>query len=218
MAWYSWRNLNPAGVWNWDVLYKYSDDNGATWSQEVPFTRFLGTDYAPGIAALRSGDLAVSWTSLRSGNYDIWYGVVGVLEDVNPPPVVQSDTHRPFPNPDSDDVVTFTARVIDEKGIEGISGVQLIWSVDGVGTADRQMYDDGQHGDGSSGDGTYGVQVGPLGVGTQVSYQVRARDTDGNVVLWPQVANSFQVLAPFVPRYDILLVLDGSNQGGYDRF
>ena len=119
VAWYSWRNLNPAGVWNWDVLYKYSDDNGATWSQEVPFTRFLGTDYAPGIAALRSGYLAVSWTSLRSGNYDIWYGVVGVLEDVNPPPVVQSATHRPFPNPDSDDVVTFTARVIDEKGIEG---------------------------------------------------------------------------------------------------
>ena len=218
VAWHSRRSSNAAGVSNDDVWYKYSDDNGATWSEEVPFTRFLGQDSDPSIAGTCSGDVAVVWYSDRSGNYDIWYGVIGKLEDVSPPPLVQSVTHKPYPDPDADDVVTVTATAIDEKGTDGIAGVDLVWSVDGVSTADRPMYDDGQHGDGSSGDGTYGVRVGPFPAGTQVSYQVRATDTDGNVVLAPLTPNSFQSLAPFFVTSSILLVLDDRNQGGYDRF
>ena len=215
VAWESWRNLNPAGVWNSDVLYKYSDDGGATWSQEVPFTRFVGADNSPSVAGTSSGDLALAWASNRSGNYDIWLGVIGILEDVSPPPMIQSVAHRPYPNPDSDDVVTVTARPVDETGI---AGVELVWSVNGVVTSDRAMYDDGQHGDGPPNDGTYGVQLGTFSVGTQVSYQVRATDTDGNVVLAPETANSFETLAPFVPASGVLLVLDDRNQSSYDRY
>ena len=92
VAWSSWRNTNPAGVSNYDIYYKTSDDNGATWSQDTLFTRFVGYDFPTDITALSSGYLALVWYSNRPGNDDIWYGIIGQLEDVNPPPYVQSVT------------------------------------------------------------------------------------------------------------------------------
>ena len=154
----------------------------------------MGDDIEPGLTASASGDLALVWASPRSVNYDIWYGIIGRLEDVSPPPHVQFATHKPYPNPDSDDAVTITARVLDETGI---ASAELVWSVGGVSTADLTMHDDGQHGDTVSGDGIYGVQLAPLPVGTSVSYQVRAKDAEGNAVLGPQTPRSFTVHEAF---------------------
>ena len=85
--------------------------------------------------------------------------------------------------------------------------------MDGVPTGDRQMFDDGAHGDGLTGDGTYGVEIGPFAIGTNVSYQIRATDTDGNAFLAPQNPNSFESLEPFVATSDILLVVDSTSSG-----
>ena len=215
-VWVAWTSIYGAGrTDNWDIWYKYSDDGGVNWSQDTLFTRFVGTDFAPGVAAFGSGDLALVWDSDRATNFDIWLGVIGRLEDSNPSPVVQSVAHRPFPGPDSDDVVTVTATVRDETGI---ASVELVWSVDGVSTADRQMYDDGQHGDGTSGNGTYGVRIGTFAAGTQVQYQVRATDTGANSVLAPLVPVSFETLDPLVVMSNILLVLDDRDPSAHDAF
>jgi hypothetical protein len=72
------------------------------------------------------------------------------------------------------------------------------------------MYDDGAHGDYSAGDGVVRGATYPLPVGSQVTYRVRATDTDGNTYLSYQ--RSFQVLTPFVKTADILFVPD--NGGG----
>ena len=215
MAWYGWSTVNPAGVGNWDIWYKASDDNGATWSPESLFTRFVGTDVDPDIAALASGDLGLVWSSDRALNNDIFYGVVGDLEDVNPPPVLRSATHLPYPNPDSEDVVTVTSVAVDETGI---ASVQLVWSVDGVSTGDLTMLDDGQHNDGPPGDGTYGVAIGPFPVGVRVSYQIRVTDIDSNTVLAPRFPNSFLTLEPLVPTSSILLVFDSISATGLDSY
>ena len=145
-----------------------------------------------GLTASASGDLALVWASPRSVNYDIWYGIIGRLEDVSPPPHVQFATHKPYPNPDSDDAVTITARVLDETGI---ASAELVWSVGGVSTADLTMHDDGQHGDTVSGDGIYGVQLAPLpsgyqrllpGPGEGCGGQCRSRSPDSAVLYGPE--------------------------------
>jgi hypothetical protein len=197
-----------------DVWYQTSGDDGATWSRAQSWTRFAGYDGYPSLAALSGNRVGLAWQSNRSGNYDIWFGIFGEREDVNPPPYVNWIAHEPSPNPDSDDVVTFRARAQDEAAVDS---VHLVWELNGVPQADALMYDDGAHGDDGAGDGVYGVQMGPFGVGDSVSYTALATDSDGSTYTyaWP---NSFQVLEPFANTADILFVPDfGSNSTDWFR-
>ena len=205
-AWHSATDTNAAHVWNDELFYMTTEDGGASWSFETKYTRFLGADRNVGVAAVGSGDsLALVWDSARKGDSDVWFGIVGRFEDVNAPPAVLSVTHLPFPNPDSDDEVTITAQVASETPV---ADVDLVWSVDGLGTGDLRMFDDGINGDGLAGDGTYGVRIGPLQSGTVVDYQARVADGGGNIVLSPRTANSFQTLDPVAVTSEILLVVD----------
>ena len=67
--------------------------------------------------------------------------------------------HRPAPNPDSDDPITFRACAQDETGV---ASVHLLWTLNGVTQDDLAMYDDGTHGDDWAGDGVWSIQHTPL--------------------------------------------------------
>ena len=193
---------------NDDIWYQTSSDNGATWSAARQWTRFVGYDDYPYLAALSGNRVGLVWQSRRGGDDDIWFGIFGEREDVSPPPYVSSIAHIPSPNPDSDDVVTFRARARDETSV---ASVHLVWEFNEVSQADAPMYDDGAHNDDEANDDWYGVQLGPFAVGDSVSYTIRATDGDGNTYTYPGT-RSFQVLPPFVPTADILFVPDyGGN-------
>jgi hypothetical protein len=197
-------------LWNWDIWYRTSNSGGTTWSADRRFTRFTGDDMYPGLAALPGDQAALVWSSDRAVNYDIWFGIIGVHGDVNPPPHLDEIEHDPWPNPDSNDLVAIRAHVSDETGV---ASVILKWWVDGTPQADLTMYDDGAHDDYGAGDGWYGVQIGPFPVGTIVEYQVEITDVDSNTILAPQYRMWFESLEPFVKTADILFVPD---YGGYD--
>jgi hypothetical protein len=199
VTFYSYESGNP------DIWYTTSSDGGSTWSDASQFTRFVGGDWEPAAAALASGQLALAWMSDRFSNYDIWYGVIDLMEDMNPPPYLHWAENEPCA-PDNTQPVTIRASVGDESGIED---VQLVWWVDGQPQSMLQMYDDGAHNDWGAGDGSYGVQIGPFPVvGTVVDYQIQITDIDSNTVLGPQYPYSFEVVEPFVKTADILLVAD----------
>jgi len=70
--WLAWSNF----YWpNGHVWYATSGDNGSSWSAPEQFTRFVGKNIYPGLAALPGGKAGVAWTSDRSGNDDIWFGI-----------------------------------------------------------------------------------------------------------------------------------------------
>jgi len=196
--------------WSWesessDIWYVTSSDAGASWSDASRFTRFVGGDWDPAATTLSSGQPALAWVSDRFYNHDIWYGVIGLMEDINPPPYLYWAENEPGA-PDTTETVTVRADVRDESGIED---AQLVWWVDGEPQAMLPMYDDGEHNDYGVGDGVYGVQIGPFPVvGTYVEYQIQITDTDDNTVLAPQYTYAFQVTGPFVPTANILLVAD----------
>ena len=96
-----------------DIWYRTSPDNGDTWSDETRFTRFAGGDDAPGAAALASCSVGIAWQSDRSGNPDIWFGIPGERDDLNPPPYIESIDHRPVAQPSSDDPVIFSAHAME---------------------------------------------------------------------------------------------------------
>ena len=195
---------------NWDIWYQTSVDGGTTWSTPQQFTRFTGFDYTPALTSLPDDRVGLVWYSDRAVNNDIWFGIIGIHGDVNPPPHLDEIEHDPRPNPDSNDTVTIRADVSDETGI---ASVLLKWLEDGTPQADLTMYDDGAHDDYGAGDGWYGVQIGPFPVGTIVGYQVEITDVDGNTILAPQYPMQFESLEPFVKTADILFVPD---YGGYD--
>ena len=190
-----------------DIRYRISTDNGDTWSDETRFTRFVGRDDAPAAAALASGSAGIVWTSARSGNPDIWFGIPGERDDLNPPPYIEWLDHQPAPNPDSDDPITFRARSMDETGV---GSVHLVWMLNGIAQADLPMYDDGTHCDNAAGDGVWCAEHAPLPAGSQVTYRARATDVDGNSYRYPAL-NSFKVLLPFVKTAAILFVPDAGG-------
>jgi len=200
--WVVWTSYRSG---NYDIWYKTSSDGGATWSEASQFTKFSGWDECPAATALSSGKLAVAWQSDRAVNYDIWYGVIGSIGDINPPPHLDGAENEPV-GPEAGETVTVQARASDETGVQD---VQLVWWVDGSPQGNLLMYDDGNHDDYGAGDDVYGVHIGPFPlIGTVVEYQIQITDIDNNTVLAPQYPYSFEVIKPFVKTADVLLVSD----------
>ncbi len=185
------------------VAYQTSYDDGATWSTRQPWTRFVGGDRDPYLAALDGGRVGLVWRSERSGNGDIWFGIFGEREDLKPPPYVDSLEHEPA-HPAPGEVVTLRAYAEDETAV---TSVHLVWDLNSAPQADVEMYDDGAHGDYGAGDGWYGVQAGPFALDDKVSYTARASDGDGNTYTHPGW-ESFVVVEPFVKTADLLFVPD----------
>ncbi len=185
------------------IAQQTSGDDGATWSTRHPWTRFEGWDQAPYLAALDGGRLALVWESERSENDDIWFGILGEREDLNPPPKVKRLEHEPA-GPAPGEVVTFRAYAEDETAVDT---VHLVWELNGAPQADVEMYDDGAHNDYGAGDGWYGVQAGPFALDDEVSYSARASDGDGNTYTRPWW-ESFLVVEPFVKTADLLFIPD----------
>ena len=125
-----------AGTWRTDLIFKTSVDSGVTWSQPQQFTRFVGEDVDAALAPMNGGMMAFAWRSNRTGNNDIWFGIPGLREDVNPPPYVWQIEHLPAPDPDSNDLLTFRAWASDETRYQCCEpGVELKWE-SATGTGD----------------------------------------------------------------------------------
>ncbi|MDI6792700.1 MAG: clostripain-related cysteine peptidase, partial [bacterium] len=202
--WISWERWVDRRTGDFDIFYMTSDD-GISWSSPTQFTRFAGWDNWPDVSIV-SDQPWVVWMSDRAVNPDIWLGVLGTTQDSNPPPHVYWVTSDPYsPAPFPDDVITLRARVLDETGVQS---VQAVYSVDGVAQAPLMMYDDGAHNDEASGDDIWGIEIGLYPVGTIIEFQVQAEDISGNTVLAPQEPIRIEVIGPFVPTTDLLVVFD----------
>ena len=209
-TWIAWQTQGPASglptIGNEDIFYASSNDDGSAWSAPRRYTRYLGWDGVPSVTTVEPGSsLAIGWLSGRSGNDAVWFGIVGKLEDVNPPITVGSVGHLPAPNPDSDDTVTVSAQVAHETGV---GSVELVFSLDGNLQQDLAMFDDGVDGDGSANDGVYAARIGPFPAGTRVEYQVRATHVTGNSVLAPSSSLSFDTLEPVAKTSHVLMVAE----------
>jgi hypothetical protein len=58
---------------DYEVYYKVSHDNGATWSVDFQLTNNSVDDFSPSFTQLKNGTIMVVWQSTREGNTDIYY-------------------------------------------------------------------------------------------------------------------------------------------------
>jgi hypothetical protein len=71
VLWWDSRNVT-----NWEVYYKRSIDNGATWGPETRLTNgaVLGSVYrTPASVAVSGNNIHVTWHDLRNGDWEIYY-------------------------------------------------------------------------------------------------------------------------------------------------
>ncbi len=100
------------------------------------------------------------------------------LEDQ--PPVIE-DVSRDIDFPASTEVVTITARVTDDRGLNTV----MLHLNDGGGFVAQPMVDDGLHGDGAPADSVFGSVIGPRPPGTLVRYYVSAADVFWQLAIDP---------------------------------
>src|SRR5438874_1994509 len=86
--------------------------------------------------------------------------------------------------PDPSDVVTVSARIVDEH-TNGLA-VTLNYRVAGAaGFTSAPMFDDGTHGDGLAGDGIYSATLPAQPDSTVVEFSLQARDLENNLRTYP---------------------------------
>jgi hypothetical protein len=130
-------------------------------------------------------DLGHNWSPSIVSN-----GTPGVRNSVatnNVAPLISAVRHSPI-IPLSSDIVTITARVIDEAPDPT---VRLFWRTNTPSPgafASALMLDDGTQGDGAAGDGVFAAQIASKAHGTIIEFYVEAVDVLNRTNAWPRPA------------------------------
>ncbi len=71
--WVFWSSdrIGPAG--NWEIYYRTSSNNGASWSADTRLTMDVSADSRPSVMQAQDGKIWVVWYSNRFGNNDLFY-------------------------------------------------------------------------------------------------------------------------------------------------
>ncbi len=198
LAYNSWRS----GYYQ--IWYQSSLD-GLHWTEPKQYTKFLGSDLSPCVGII-SGLPHLVWHSNRFGNYEIWSGNLENSEDLNPPPHLLWSNHKPYsPAPQSSDIISVSAEVIDESNI---GTVEFVYTLNNQSKSNLAMFDDGSHNDSLAGDNIWGIEIGPYSSGSIIEYQVEFTDIDGNSVISPNVPSKIEIMEPYIAEANILLVAD----------
>lgn len=64
---------SPDQIQDYEIFFKTSHDNGATWSGDIQLTDDAADDMRPSIVQLSNGTIMLVWQSNRWGNHDIFY-------------------------------------------------------------------------------------------------------------------------------------------------
>ena len=166
------------------LLYIESLDNGITWSCPIQFSKYTGTDLNLRINS-NSEKLYASFASNRSFNennykaedeiYSLWFGNLGVSEDVFTPPSILDIAVNPE-EVTARDTVKISAVVFDDKNLTSVF-VKL--QVNDTTQTPIEMFDDGLHFDGEANDSIYGIGISGYGASDILSISIFATDEDG---------------------------------------
>lgn len=139
-----------------DVYFKYSQDNGSSWSEENQFTRYAGEDFNINLSSLQNSTF-VSFTTERYSNnisgkitFQIVYGILGESLDLFTPPKVYSTSVPLELIDESNNTFIFRAKVFDDIDVSKVVAVME----DSIYIG--EMFDDGLHNDGEANDSVYG--------------------------------------------------------------
>ena len=210
------RPNNTLGFFQVEVCYTKSTDGGNTWETPDQFTKYKGYDFGDH-AILLDNRPFITFISNRWSDdyydYKVWYGLIGVTQDNNAPPVFLE-----FNSQVQSNLSFYLQAFVDDE--TGISEVKAEINLNGVNQGTTQFYDDGIHNDSSANDNIWGATIGPFeSAKPEDSVKIYLTITDksnNNIALLP---SNGKIEIPAVHNSgNIILSLHGNSQigeGGY---
>jgi len=190
-----------------DIYYTQSFDGGNNWTTPTQFTQYIGYDSWINAGLVNNQPFVTfcswRWASSYLGQRQLWYGLIGTTQDLNPPPAVFDvyPTNIVAGNP-----IDFQTFVDDETAV---SDVQMFYDLNGTPFGPIQMYDDGLHNDENPGDNIWGESIGPFQLGDEISYSFSVADVSANTI--NVTAGSFDI-APIHDVGNVLLNFKPNSQ------
>ncbi|MCB9208054.1 MAG: exo-alpha-sialidase [Ignavibacteriales bacterium] len=174
----SYENYNHS-----DIYYTTSTDNGLTWEASQKITNYLGNDTNPKLSLINDQPV-LSFTSARNlaslyhqNNNSIYYGVVGVSEDLLTPPIhLLENIQQSFTYPFGKLIINET--IIDD---ELVGLVEFNYSINSGAIKTIELFDDGNHNDQLSGDDIFGNSIDSLSNLDTVNYVLLFSDANTNI-------------------------------------
>jgi hypothetical protein len=152
------------GIWQQDIMYKTSSDNGLTWSAETNFTKYKGFDGYFNVSTNGNNP----WVSFSSDRYDsahtiynLWYGTAGITNDNNAPSCVYKYAVS-NPTPKAGEQINIDIYL---DYVNNAPTVTLNRTIGGTVQPPLTMYDDGTHGDTIANDKIYSCEMLGLAIG-----------------------------------------------------
>ena len=139
-----------------DFYFKYSQDNGGSWSEENQFTRYAGHDSNTNLSSLQNSTFISFATERYSTNisgittYQIVYGILEESFDLFTPPKIFSTSAPAELIDENNNTFVFRAKVFDDEAVSKVFAAME----DSIYIG--EMFDDGLHNDGEANDSVYG--------------------------------------------------------------
>lgn len=139
-----------------NITYRKSTDNGITWSSRTRFTNYLGLDGYFNICEYSDKPLITFLSDRRYGKKQIWIGQIGTtLDDVDFPVLYHSESSNVAAGIPID-IRAYVGSLTD------VQQVRISYNLDNTVYGPYQMYDDGNHNDYAANDNIWGLSIGPF--------------------------------------------------------
>lgn len=143
-------------IYQENIFYRKSFNNGNTWSVSERFTNYLGYDGTFNICEYPNKPLITFLSDRWYGKNQIWIGQIEVSQDNQTPPVLfRTENSALYP------AMPLNIRAYVGSTL-GIQKVELKYELNNTTYGPLLMYDDGNHGDSTAGDNIWGIDIGPF--------------------------------------------------------
>ncbi len=173
-------------IYQQNITYRKSSDNGNTWTASTNFTNYPGFDGEFGIYNYDDKPLISFLSDRWFGLNQIWLGQVDVSQDNDNPPVLYS-----FDNSNVNVNEPIFVRIFTGS-TAGIQKVELLYKINDALQSPFLMYDDGNHNDGNAGDNIWCIDIGPFNYYDKLNYSFILTDKNstsvtfqGNSLIFP---------------------------------
>lgn len=178
------------GIYQENISYVKSTDNGETWDAPNNFTNYLGFDGTQNICEYNDKPLVTFLSDRWYGKNQIWMGQIEVSQDIDSPPALYRSE-----NSDVSVGVPITIQAFAGAN-SGVQKTELLYEKENIIYGPLLMFDDGNHGDGLAGDNIWGVDIGPFTFYDIINISITVTDNNllsvtfpGNSIILPYPAN-----------------------------
>ena len=165
-------------IYQQNICYKKSSNNGDSWSTTSNFTSYLGFDGNPNISNYNDKPLITFLSDRVYGQNQIWMGQIEVTQDDMEQPVLYKSENTIL---NVDVPISIKSFVGSNTGIQK---VDLFYEMNKTLYGPIQMFDDGNHNDGLIGDNIFGTSIGPFTYYNEVKTKFTITDNSSNIATY----------------------------------